>query len=354
MSTPSIQITSAPKALPRRPSVSVVIPAFNAAAYLAEALDSVFAQTFRAFEVIVINDGSPDTELLERLLEPYLERIIYIKQENRGPSAARNAGIRRAQGEYIAFLDSDDFWMPQYLSEQIKCFANSPALNMIYSDAILFGESPLSGKSYFEAFPPGDPPNFQNFLTHGSILTHCVVVRKCVLFEVGLFDEEFRLLEDIDLWLRIANHEGMIARNRQELAWRRYRSPSLSHVSIREMAETKLRVMKKLEASLQLANEARCTLEKEIHETERFLELELGKQLLFAGDFHQASKSLVRANAYRASIRLRLVLLGLDVAPRMTRSIVKIWYRVLRAPEMIGIVKSGERFAEVNQSLEQS
>lgn len=338
----------------QKPTVSVVIPAFNAAPYIAEALDSVFAQTFQDFEIIVINDGSPDTEQLEKAIEPFLERIVYLKQENRGPSGARNAGIVRARGKYIAFLDSDDLWMPQYLSEQIKCLESSGALNMIYSDALLCGESPLSGKSYFEAFPPGNPPIFQNLLTRGSILTHCVLVRKRVLLEVGLFDEEFRLLEDIDLWLRIANHDGMIARNRQVLAWRRYRPLSLSHVPIREMAETKLRVMKKLEASLQLSNEVRSALEKEIHETERSLELERGKQLLFVGDFHRAGKSLLKANDYRPSIRLRLVLLGLNVAPRMTRFMVKRWYRVLHAPVIIGMVKPGERFAEVNQSLEQS
>src|SRR5215467_1463918 len=106
----------------RAPSVSVIIPAYNTARYIGEALDSVFGQTYRDFEVIVINDGSPDTEALEAVLRPYLDRIVYLKQENRGPAAARNLGIHQARGEYIAFLDSDDCWVEEYLARQMSMF----------------------------------------------------------------------------------------------------------------------------------------------------------------------------------------------------------------------------------------
>src|SRR5260370_36425543 len=98
------------------PSVSVILPAYNTASLIAEALDSVFVQNYRTFEVIVINDGSPDTEALEQALTPYLERIVYVAQRNRGPPRARNTGIRRARGEFLAFLDSDDRWTPEYLA----------------------------------------------------------------------------------------------------------------------------------------------------------------------------------------------------------------------------------------------
>src|ERR671939_2007579 len=97
------------------PAVSVIIPAYNAAAHIGAALDSVFAQTFTDYEVIVVNDGSPDTPELERALDAYAGRLLYVRQENRGPSGARNAGIRRARGEYVALLDSDDLWLPAYL-----------------------------------------------------------------------------------------------------------------------------------------------------------------------------------------------------------------------------------------------
>src|SRR4051794_40289118 len=97
------------------PVVSVVIPAYNAAPYIQETLQSIFAQTFEQFEVIIVNDGSPDTAEFEVALAPFRSRVIYLKQENRGVSAARNCALSIARGEYVAFLDSDDIWEPNYL-----------------------------------------------------------------------------------------------------------------------------------------------------------------------------------------------------------------------------------------------
>src|SRR5512132_4544704 len=94
--------------------VSIIIPAYNVASFIGETLDSVWAQSFTDYEVIVINDGSPDTEEMERVLAPYLDRIVYLKQENQGAGAARNAGLRAARGNYIAFLDGDDVWYPTH------------------------------------------------------------------------------------------------------------------------------------------------------------------------------------------------------------------------------------------------
>src|SRR5438045_2913818 len=101
-----------------QPSISIVMPAYKVAPYIGEALESVFEQTFTDYEVIVVNDGSPDTELFERALDPFMDRIIYMSQENRGVSVARNAGLRAARGEFVAFLDADDVWLPTYLQEQ--------------------------------------------------------------------------------------------------------------------------------------------------------------------------------------------------------------------------------------------
>src|SRR5512138_947176 len=92
--------------------VSVIMPAFRAAKYIGAALDSVIAQTFTDYEIIVVNDGSPDTVELERALKPYGSKVLYVKQDNRGCSAARNAGIRVARGQLLAFLDADDYWEP--------------------------------------------------------------------------------------------------------------------------------------------------------------------------------------------------------------------------------------------------
>src|SRR5947209_6196529 len=118
----------------RPPAVSVIIPAYRAVETISTALDSVLAQTYTDYEIIVINDGSPDTMEFEGVLSSYDKQINYIKQENKGPSGARNTGIRAARGNYIAFLDADDYWMESYLSEQISILSHDPGLDLIYTD----------------------------------------------------------------------------------------------------------------------------------------------------------------------------------------------------------------------------
>src|ERR1017187_1702587 len=101
------------------PLVSVIIPAYRAAQSIAATLGSVLAQTFKDYEIIVVNDGSPDSEELEKALEPYRDRIIYLRQENQGPGGARNTGILTASGQYVALLDADDIWAPEHLAAQL-------------------------------------------------------------------------------------------------------------------------------------------------------------------------------------------------------------------------------------------
>jgi len=110
----------------RVPVVSVIIPAYNVAPFIGDTLRSVLAQTFSEYEVIIINDGSPDTVELESVLAPYLDRIIYLKQENQGAGAARNTGLRAARGEFVAFLDGDDQWLPAFLEKQLKLIRSGP------------------------------------------------------------------------------------------------------------------------------------------------------------------------------------------------------------------------------------
>jgi glycosyltransferase involved in cell wall biosynthesis len=100
--------------------VSVIIPAFRSAGYIADTLSSVFSQTHKDVEVIVINDGSPDTPQLIEALAPWRDRLIYLEQENGGAGAARNAGLAVATGELVAFLDADDRWLPRFLEFQVR------------------------------------------------------------------------------------------------------------------------------------------------------------------------------------------------------------------------------------------
>src|ERR1700733_3313612 len=212
-----------------KPAVSVIIPAYNTADYIAETLDSVFAQTFQNFEVIVINDGSPDTAALELRLRPYLERVLYLKQQNRGPGSARNLGIHHARGEYLAFLDGDDCWLPEYLAEQIKLFDDCPSLAMACSDTRLFGDTPFANRTFWQLYPPRIPATFERLLAgDSSIVTSCTIARTESIREAGLFDENFIRAEDLDLWLRVAHRGGNVAIQRKVLGRRRVHSGALT------------------------------------------------------------------------------------------------------------------------------
>src|ERR1700689_944319 len=127
---PAIETNAAPK-------ISIIIPSYKTADLIAACLDSAFAQTYTDFEAIVVNDGSPDTPELEKALQPYMDRIVYIKQENKRAAGARNNAIRNARGEFVAFLDSDDTWMPDHLSSQMQLFSADPSLGLTYSNGLV-------------------------------------------------------------------------------------------------------------------------------------------------------------------------------------------------------------------------
>jgi len=129
------------------PTVSVIIPAYKVARFVRETLESVFAQTFSDLEAIVINDDSPDTAQLEQELEKFRGAITYLKQPNRGAGAARNAGLRLARGEFVGFLDADDVWFPDFLEEQLKLIRSDGGYDLVYADAINFGDSNYGGSN---------------------------------------------------------------------------------------------------------------------------------------------------------------------------------------------------------------
>jgi glycosyltransferase involved in cell wall biosynthesis len=302
------------------PIVSVIIPTYNTAEFIAETLDSVFAQTFTDFEVIVINDGSPDTSELEQVLVRYRGRIIYLKQENRGPGAARNLGIRRARGEYIAFLDSDDSWLPEYLAVQMKLFEETPSPDLIYSDAQLVGDPTVAGKTFMELCPSAGPANFESLLLQRcSVITSCAIARKQALVDAGLFDESANVCgsEDYDLWLRLAFRGGTVAYQRKVLGRYRVRPDGLSAAGARGFGR-EIEIMNKVAKTFPLTPEIATALQKHIGRAEAYSALEQGKMLLGTGKLAQAKYLFEKANAYFRSRKLRLLLFGLRVAPYPT------------------------------------
>jgi glycosyltransferase involved in cell wall biosynthesis len=181
------------------PHVSVVIPVFNAAALVASALRSVFAQTFLDYEVILVDDGSEDREALTAALAEFSGRVQCIRQPNAGPARARNTGIAAATGELVAFLDADDEWLPEKLARQVEYFARYPETGLLHT-AVVHGTR--------HAGTSDGPPRSafcELYHTDFFINTLTVMMPRRVLQELGGFDERREIhVEDWDLWLRTA------------------------------------------------------------------------------------------------------------------------------------------------------
>ncbi len=186
------------------PTISVIIPTRDRAQYISDALDSVFAQTFQNYEVIVIDDGSTDgtREALSRLIQS--ESIRYEWHEPKGVSAARNLGIKLALAPYIAFLDSDDLFLPSKLEKQIRVFEQNPDLGFVHCSFTKFDKQGrnlgIRDTSRFRGLV------YPRILLEWSVLMAmpCMLVPARVLNEVGGFDEQMTWAEDLDLWRRIA------------------------------------------------------------------------------------------------------------------------------------------------------
>jgi glycosyltransferase involved in cell wall biosynthesis len=186
----------------KSPKVSVVIPTYNSAVMVKEAIESVLSQTYSNFEISVVDDGSTDDT--EKVVRQFGDRVRYFKQANQGVSAARNAGIKQARSEYIAFLDSDDLWLPEKLAEEVPLLDTDPKVGLVYCDwAVVCGESVLQS-SYLKDLPAASGYIFDELIQSGFILTSGVVVRRACLEDVGDFDTSLSIAQDYDLWLRIS------------------------------------------------------------------------------------------------------------------------------------------------------
>ncbi|MEH1806175.1 glycosyltransferase family 2 protein [Nostoc sp.] len=186
------------------PKVSIVIPAYNSLKFLPETMESVFKQTFKDFEVLVVNDGSSDdTEhWVSQIADP---RFKLITQENQGLSGARNTGIAHASGEYIAFLDADDLWEPTKLEKQVLCLEENSEIGLVYTWVALIDENGNFTGRVFKNYAENDV--WHKLIEHNIVESGSVaMVRRQCFDTCGVFDRNLRsFVEDWDMWLRIAS-----------------------------------------------------------------------------------------------------------------------------------------------------
>lgn len=194
-------------------NISVVIPAYNSAEFIADAVHSILKQTRPITEITIVDDGSTDNT--QQIVEALPGPITYIKQPNQGPSAARNTGIKAANSEWIAFLDADDQWTPDKIDKQLKLLRKIPELVLIAGDMAeidksgqLITESVLDKHhllNKFQAIQDRAIPNaLAELVTKNFIPTGTVLVNKSALIEAGLFNQTIRFGEDLELWAKIA------------------------------------------------------------------------------------------------------------------------------------------------------
>lgn len=298
------------------PAVSVVVPSYNTAQYIPECLESIFAQTYRDFEVIVVNDGSPDTPALERALAPFRDRIVYLSQPNRGPSATRNAAIQAARGRYVALLDSDDAWLPEYLQVQVAALEADPSIDAIYPNATIFGDHPHAGRTYMDVCPSDGPVTFAALVTQQCNVLVTLIARREALVRAGLFDPAFRRAEDFDLWVRMVAQGSRITYHRQVLVRFRKRRDSLSSDPV-SMADQALLVLDKLDGMLALDAADRRVLRERQAYFRAARHLAQGKRAFFNRDEDEAIAHLARANDYFRTPRLTLAAALIRRAPRL-------------------------------------
>lgn len=216
---------------PEQTLVSVIIPTYNCAAYLGEALTSVLQQSYQPCEIIVIDDGSTDAtpavvaEFQQHLAQgtayPATVPLRYGHQANAGPATARNHGVRLAQGNLLAFLDADDWWHPQKLEHQIARLTAEPALGYVFSHMTVRLETASTWPvALNQAHYQNEPP---------CILPSALLVRHGVFLQVGYFDEHYRYSDDTDWFLRAKDAAIPYAIVPEPLVYKRIHEQNLSH-----------------------------------------------------------------------------------------------------------------------------
>jgi glycosyltransferase involved in cell wall biosynthesis len=195
------------------PRVSVIIPAYNAAATIAGTIDSVAAQTLQDFEIICVDDGSTDATL--SIIKQYAARVCLLEQANSGPAAARNHGARNSSGEYLAFLDADDVWAPQFLERSVAALDADPALSLVYCNCALADSEGVAIDTALVGNGFDHPPSLNELLTKlWPIMPSAAISRRsaydaCGGYRDALKGASFRF-EDVDFWIKM-REQGQFA-----------------------------------------------------------------------------------------------------------------------------------------------
>lgn len=284
----------------RRPKVSVIIPTYNRKDYVVEAVDSVLNQTYRNFEVIVVDDGSTDgtSEILKK---KYDQKIRYFYKENGGCASARNYGIKFARGEYIAFLDSDDKYLPDKLEDQVGILERNTELGFVYSDSYSFG----GGKKLLNSSVRPDKDNsvtyalyMMTYMANGSFLA-----RKKYLELSGYYNESLRYNEDTDFLLRLSLYSKVYYSKKPTLLYRVHSGrKSSNNIKLLEA------VYSSSESLLKNYSDFKKRIGRKADIRLGQIKLDLSMEYAVQRDFKRALEELNSSNRHHPTIRKMLYL----------------------------------------------
>jgi glycosyltransferase involved in cell wall biosynthesis len=298
------------------PTVSVIMPAYNAARYLRPAVDSVLAQSMADLELLVVDDGSADgTVATAHACAARDPRVRVLQQENAGPGPARNLGFRAARGRFFAFLDSDDEWDATFLEEQIAVLRSRPDVDVVVGNARNRGGA-RDGRPSRPLRGDGRLIPLAEILADETSLFIMSVFRREVIDAIGGFDPAMFTNEEYEMWIRAALAGFAFTRHTTPLGWYACRPDSLSASDIRMLSGI-LRVFAKTRPQLAPGSPEQSILDRQVVRFEAELAAARARSSLERGDSREAARQIAALHARRGGWLLGATARLLDVAPAL-------------------------------------
>jgi glycosyltransferase involved in cell wall biosynthesis len=290
----------------------------------------VFAQdSTDLFEVILVNDGSPDTDELEGAIAPFRKQLIYHTQANSGPSAARNTALRLSQAPFIALLDGDDLYLPNYLRAQSELLRSDSDLILVYGDMEVFGGSVFDGQRLSVINHESEPPSLETLLRGTATVLNTPMIRREVIIAAGGWDETSRHSEDYDLWLRIAASGGKLRRHGELIGRYRVRPDGLSRNEQR-IAAGRIYAFTKLLSNVSLQPKLVPLIDDKIKTARADIALLNGKEALREGNVLLAATHIADAAKYKQNLRLGIIARLLRTFPWLVYAVFSLRARFWR------------------------
>lgn len=279
---------------PPAPLVSVVIPCYNSAHFVADAVEGVLAQEGAQVEILVVDDGSDDAVALDRALSPFGDAVTLLRPGRGGLAQARNHGLAAARGSYVAFLDADDVWKPGFLDRQLRLLEETGA-DLVYCDAEHFGPRAEPGVTVMSEFPSRGEPTLEAILTKQCLVVmSTVVARTAAVRKAGGFDATRKFGEDLDVWVRMLVSGARFAYHGEALARRRIHGDNMSRNAV-GMVEGSLEIVRRHAGEPRFDWAARRRIRRHLRALTGEFHLERAKRRLAERDAEGARGDLWKA-----------------------------------------------------------